>query len=132
MYLYGATMRFEGKNYQIFIDLEEVARWRKQNAIHNWMVENVQDGVDNCALYYLDKSNLEKLLAKCEKILKNPTPETAMEVLPTVQGFFFGGTDLNLKYEWEWYMDGIKYTVEVFRDLLKNDKFEYYYYQSSW
>ena len=28
--------------------MEMVGYWRKQNAIHNWFVENVQDGIDDC------------------------------------------------------------------------------------
>ena len=29
----------------------EVLMWRKANAIHNWFVQNVQKGVDDCGVY---------------------------------------------------------------------------------
>lgn len=47
MYLYGATWKMDGETSTSVIKLEEVAYWRKHNAIHNWMVNNVQEGVDN-------------------------------------------------------------------------------------
>jgi len=28
--------------------VEEVGYWRKANQIHNWFVENVQNGIDEC------------------------------------------------------------------------------------
>lgn len=47
-------------NKQIPIDLskvtyidEQVAYWRKANAIHKWFVDNVQEGNDNCQSYYV-------------------------------------------------------------------------------
>lgn len=132
MYLFGAIYEFDEETHTSKITLEEVAYWRKQNAIHNWMVENVQRGVDNCASYDFDKSCLKSLLAKCKEVLKNPTAKNAMEILPTKDGFFFGGTDLSEDYELEYYLDGLKYTVEVIEELLKEDKYRYYCYQSSW
>lgn len=132
MYLYGATWKMDGETSTSVITLEEVAYWRKQNAIHNWMVKNVQNEVDNCAMYYLDETHLKKLLVACKQVLENPTVENAMNVLPTVGGFFFGGTDLTCDFELEYYLDGLKYTVKVIRELLANGKYEYYYYTSSW
>ena len=132
MYLYGATQKIEVEPLKIKITLEEVAYWRKQNAIHNWFVKNVQYDVDKCALYSVSKKHLKKLLVECKKVLENPTFENAMRFLPTVDGFFFGGTDLSQDYEMEYYLDGLKYTVKTIRELLKDEKFEYYYYQSSW
>ena len=132
MYLYGAVHKIDGETCTSEINLKEVAYWRKHNAIHNWMVENVQHGVDNCALYYLDDTHLKKLLVACKQVLENPTAENAMRILPTVDGFFFGGTDLNCEYELEYYLDGLKYTVEAIRELINDDTYDYYYYHSSW
>ena len=132
MYLYGGSVSFDKEDYTSTIKLEEVAYWRKQNAIHNWIVQNVQDGIDNCALYYVDVEDLKKLLLICRKILENPTVENAMELLPTKEGFFFGGTDLTDEFEFKYYINGLKHTVEVIRKLLKENNFEFYYYRSSW
>ncbi len=131
-YLYGANMTIDAETVTSEIHLEEVAYWRKQNAIHKWMVDNVQDGVDNCAMYVLDTSHLKRLLVECKKVLENPTPENAMKCLPTVSGFFFGGTDLTDEFELEYYLSGLKYTVEIIRELLKENMYDFYYYHSSW
>jgi len=37
-------------NKVVTIELD-YAYWRKANQIHNWFVENVKDGVDNCGNY---------------------------------------------------------------------------------
>lgn len=132
MYLYGVTRIIDGESCTSVIKLEEVAYWSKHNAIHNWMVKNVQDNTDNRALYALDENCLKKLLESCCKVLRNPTVENAMKTLPTLDGFFFGGTDLTDDYELEYYLNGLKYTVGVIRELLKDGKYEYYYYQASW
>ena len=131
MYLYGATWKFDEETHKTEITLTEVAYWRKQNAIHNWIVENVQDNVDNCAMYYLDDRHLKKLLLACRQVLEKPTVENAMSILPTKAGFFFGGTDLTDDFELEYYLEGLKYTVKRIRELLDNG-YEYYYYTSSW
>ena len=131
-YLYGATHKFDGETCSSEIKLEEVAYWSKHNAIHNWFVKNVQDNVDNMAMYSLTEDHLKKLLSTCCKVLKCPTVDNAMNVLPTKSGPFFGGTDLNDDYELEYYLDGLKYTVKVIKELLKDGEYEYYYYQSSW
>lgn len=132
MYLYGATIKIDGESCSHEIKLEEVGYWRKQNAIHAWFVKNVQNGEDNCATYDLGEQSLKNLLVACNQVLNNPTVENAMAVLPTQGGFFFGGTDLTNEFELEYYLDGLKYTVKMIKELLKNDNYDYYCYQSSW
>ena len=132
MYLYGANLKIDGESVSHEINLEEVAYWRKHNAIHAWMVKNVQRDVDNCAMYSLSESTLKELLVVCNKVLANPTADNAMSLLPTQSGFFFGGTDLTEEFELEYYLDGLKYTVSVIKNLMKDSKYDYYCYQSSW
>ena len=132
MYLYGATHKFDGETLSSEITLEQVAYWRKHNAIHAWFVKNVQRDEDNCAMYELTEQSLKNLLMACNEVLNNPTVENAMAVLPTQEGFFFGGTDLTDEFELEYYLDGLKYTVEVIKELLNDNKYDYYCYQSSW
>ena len=132
MYLYGATHKFDGETFSSEITLEQVAYWRKHNAIHAWFVKNVQRDEDNCAMYELTEQSLKNLLMACNEVLNNPTVENAMAVLPTQEGFFFGGTDLTDKFELEYYLDGLKYTVEVINELLIDNRYDYYCYQSSW
>ena len=131
MFLYGANRRYDSESRKEKINMEEVMYWRKQNAVHKWFVDNVQNGTDNCAMYFLTYDDLKQLLALCNKVLKNPTVENAMEVLPTKDGFFFGGTDLSLDYEMDYYLEGIKATVKGIRELF-NENYDFFYYCSSW
>ena len=131
MFLYGAHRTINLEDRKARIKLEEEMYWRKHNAIHNWMVENVQNGVDNCAMYCLSEYHLRALLVECIKVLKNPTVENAMEILPTKKGFFFGGTDLTDDLEMEYYLDGLKATVKAIYEILKKD-YDYFVYNSSW
>ena len=43
--------------------------WRKANQIHNWFVENVQDGDDDCGEYDVATSDIESLLATCNRLI---------------------------------------------------------------
>jgi hypothetical protein len=134
----------------------EIMYWRKANAIHKWFVDNVQDGNDDCGTYYVDSDQLKELLDICNKIIDNSrlvkakivngykiehgksTPimvdgETiedntvAAELLPTQNGFFFGGTDYD-----QYYYQDIKETIEGLTEALKDDDGGDFYYHSSW
>lgn len=138
---------------------EEVAYWRKANAIHAWFVSNVQDGVDDCRDYEVGYDKIKELLNVCEEVLagsklidgKVSTGYTyengkqkheyedgkviedtsvAEELLPTQGGFFFGSTDYN-----QHYIEDVTYTRDVCKKLLKDrdDGAEgYLVYHSSW
>jgi hypothetical protein len=107
----------------------EAMYWRKANAIHRWFVDNIQDGVDNCAEYYVDIKYLTELRDLCKRVLEDP--EKAMELLPPKSGFFFGSAVID-----EFFIDDLTNTVErfdYFLDLpeVKDHKISFYYH-SSW
>lgn len=139
---------------------EEIGYWRKANQIHNWFVEHVQDGEDDCCYHNeVTKEILEELLDTCEKVLascelipakiKNgytfdasgnrvydytdglivKDSSIAEKLLPSCEGFFFGGTDYN-----EYYVDDIKNTIDIITRTLETTDFEkeMIYYVSSW
>src|SRR3982751_6350886 len=91
--------------------IESAAYWRKANAIHNWFVENVQDGTDDCGYYYAEASKLKELIAECKKVLASK--DNAAELLPTTSGFFFGGTDYD-----EWYFQSMEDTIQQLEEAL--------------
>lgn len=105
--------------------VEEVAYWRKANQIHNWFVQNVQGGIDNCQNSYVSREKLEELLDVCSKVIAdNSLAET---ILPTGSGFFFGSTEYD-----EWYYTDVSNTIEYLTEILSDedaDEFEYY---ASW
>lgn len=137
--------------------IEDVAYWRKANHIHQWFVDNVQEGEDDCKEYYVSRDDLQTLLDTCIKVLDNSKlvkgniekvmeiekngkliekekeiqkiedPSTAIELLPTQEGFFFGGTDYD-----EYYYNDLVYTRDTLTELLKEKDSGDFYYQSSW
>ena len=138
---------------------EEVGYWRKANHIHNWFVENIQDGEDDCDYHReVTEEDLRELLHVCQTVLNSskmvdgvinngykfengnmiPIVEdgcvlddtsVAEELLPTASGFFFGGTDYD-----EYYVEDIKKTIDIVNNVLKTTDFDtqMIYYRSSW
>ena len=102
-----------------------VAYWRKANQIHNWFVTNVQRGEDDCGEYYVSREKLSQLLRDCTLAITNKDPN----ILPPVDGFFFGGTDID-----EWYWKDLMNTINQIQPLLdrKDTDSLSFYYQSSW
>jgi hypothetical protein len=106
--------------------VELVGEWRKFNALHKWFVDNVQEGVDDCRETYVDESDLKMLLETLNYVLDNK--DTAEDILPTAQGFFFGNDEMDNNY---W--NNIKFTIIWLKDLLEEDnKGASFYYRSSW
>jgi hypothetical protein len=100
--------------------------WRKANAIHDWFVQNVQSGEDDCREYYVQKEKLEKLVLHISKVLNDNL--LAEHLLPTCSGCFFGSDDYD-----DYYFECLQKTKDRIEQLLKSldDNWEFYY-QSSW
>jgi len=109
---------------------EEIAYWRKANAIHGWFVREIQGGVDECQRADVRLEQLKELKSLCERVLENNS--LAEELLSPQSGFFFGSYDID-----EWYLDGLEYTRDMLNDLFNepkpdDDYWTTYHYQSSW
>lgn len=137
----------------------EVAYWRKANQIHNWFVNNIQDGTDDSGSYEVTKADIIILLALCKTVKNNSElvsgnivngyrydneyhkipiiqvgktiedPSIAIRLLPTTTGFFFGSNEYD-----EYYMESINYTIETLEKILIETDFEkeMLVYSSSW
>lgn len=107
-----------------------VAYWRKANQIHNWFVQNVQKGEDDCRTYHVSREQLRELGELCQKVAEKGDPEYAAAHLPTGSGFFFGGTDYD-----EYYFEQVDWTAKRLAELADlpdgMDGFDFYY-SSSW
>ena len=115
-----------------------VGYWRKANAIHNWFVQNVQDGRDECQKSYVSPQNLRDLREACQAVLatKNNSLVSISEVavengLAPKAGFFFGGTEYD-----EYYYGDLEYTIKTIDRLEAVGLFDNAWtdieYQASW
>jgi hypothetical protein len=107
------------------------AYWRKANHIHNWFVENVQDGVDECQRSYVFRDQIQELVSLCEQVIKIEVGKVGKEaaaLLPTKSGFFFGSTDYD-----EYFIADVEETIRQLKPLL-TPAFDgcAFYYRSSW
>ncbi len=119
----------------------EIASWRKANAIHNWFVQHVQDGDDDCDRYKVGLDDLLELKKVCEIVRCDPDNITEEAVrkargnLPTKDGFYFGSTDYN-----RYYFEMVDYTIGIIdaieKELKEEEKKGIWYselfYDSSW
>ena len=106
----------------------QIGYWRKDNAIHNYFVEVCGGGVDECQEIYVDIKSAKELIKRCEKILEDHS--FAKILLPTCEGFFFGGQEYD-----EWYFNAIKYTLDLMRKVVKfveENKGYVIVYEASW
>ncbi len=107
-----------------------VAYWRKANAIHDWFVKNVQDGVDECQTSYVPHEKLEELRNTADVAItmyESGNKEAAAKLLPPASGFFFGSTDVD-----GYYLQDLKNTVEQIDRVLPSAEDYTFYYHSSW
>lgn len=88
-----------------------VAYWRKANQIHNWFVENCQNGEDDCREYDVSCDSLVQLVELCKKVLKNK--KLAEKLLPVRGGIFFGSNDYD-----DYYFQNLKDTISKIEPVL--------------
>jgi len=108
-----------------------VGYWRKANAVHNWFVQNVQSGEDNCARYYVSPEKLKELRKDCKDALDlylKGDKNGSSDILEPTSGFFFGSTEID-----DWYAKDLSNTIEII-DKCLSGKFDGYdfFYRSSW
>ena len=152
--MYMFHTKLENINYEYDSLFKEVYYWRKANAIHQWFVDNIQNGNDDCEDYRVTQKDLQILIdtlrdvynSLCNKemitkkvqdgsieyeikVFKEEDLEIAKQLLPTQEGFFFGGTQYD-----EYYFEDIKKTLNDLQIINECFDFEnnYLIYGSSW
>lgn len=115
------------KGYQVKSFRVWACDWRKANQIHEWFVQNVQGGEDDCKEYIVDTGQLAELVELCQKVLANH--ELAEELLPPQAGFFFGSQDID-----EYYFEDLQDTIKKLTPFITDPSWASwdFYYQSSW
>jgi hypothetical protein len=135
---------------------EEVAYWRKFNALHKYFVDNYGGGNDDCQEIYISTQDLRDLLEVLNQVLgilegadkvSNTTKDwkgnevqyftydcldQINDIFPPTDGFFFGSTDIN-----DWFKKDVENTIEVISALIaeyeENPETSFsFYYQASW
>ena len=103
--------------------------WRKANAIHNYFVQTLGGGVDECQEMYVPRETLIELRERCQKVIASDNmEEMAEEVgLETVSGFFFGDNEYS-----DWYKEDLKLTIEICDHVLALPEEYSLHYQASW
>ena len=116
-----------GLDMMLIYEDNQIASWRKANAIHKWFVDNVQDGVDDCGDYKVTKEQLIELHNVCNDVLADPN--LAEQLLPTQGGFFFGETKYGMNYT-----NDLEYTKRIIDEILEYKSYclNDLYYSSSW
>lgn len=102
---------------------EQVMYWRKANSIHDWFVENVQEGEDDCKEYYIDPDTLCVFIELCKNTIKQIKEGVSDDKLDLPSGL---SNDLD-----DHYINELQRTVNTIEPLLyigDND----FYYESSW
>ena len=131
---FDGKVRKDIKPERISHIVEEVGYWRKANHIHNWFVEKVQEGRDECQESYVSIEQLEELRDLCKVVVEKKDEEFSKENLPTESGFFFGSTEYD-EYYYSGCEDTIKFIDEIIKDEGNNPEGAYggdFYYQASW
>ena len=118
------------RNFLSRTTMYQIGYWRKANAVHKYFVDNCAGGEDDCKPVWVSDVTLRRLKEYCDEILKDKSKEKAKKLLPTTEGFFFGGTEYD-----DWYFKDLKYTSDLIADILdflnKNHDYEIYY-EASW
>lgn len=112
----------------------EIAYWRKANHIHKWIMDTCGSGDEEEYEVDISFEQLMELKELCEKVIADNSK--AEELLPTTEGFFFGGTEYD-----EYYFEWTKSTIEML-DKIHNNKvqeklngkkvFDTFKYYASW
>ncbi len=91
---------------------EQLCYWRKANQIHNWFVNNIQNGVDDCEEYIVSLPEIKQLMDVCYEVMTDNSK--AKELLPTTEGFFFGGGGYD-----EFYYTQVTNTYKILKELVE-------------
>jgi len=99
---------------------EEICYWRKANAIHGWFTR-LKHWDEESQSITVSQNELQKLVQICSEVLADNSK--AKDLLPTHEGFFFGG----LNYD-DYYYNTLRQTIDELIDIKDCP----YIYEASW
>jgi hypothetical protein len=110
---------------------EDVAYWRKFNALHGYIVTNFANQVDDCKEVQLTREDLINILDMLIEI-RDANYECADELMPPVAGCFFGPNEVD-----EFYIHEVERTIRILQDEIDDleddsDTWVTFTYLASW
>lgn len=150
----GNNVREDIKPERIVYIVEKVAYWCKFNALHNWIIDNCAEGIDDCQEIYISNETIKELhktLKKARKVLSKAGMKKARirtgwdingdtvevdvydcedeikDILPPTSGCFFGSIQID-----EYYKNQVEKTIQIIDNLLIEDAEGDFYYHASW
>lgn len=99
-----------------------IVMWRKAHIIHEWFVENVQSGNDDCGNYYVSRSQIKDLIFYCKSFLDGQAKLSEQQNTEYVDGL----DHYYLKFNFEKTIEKMEQALQSFDD---DWMFEY---ASSW
>ena len=131
--------KIEEKKNELGCHTRPIVYWRKANMIHSWFYRHFCINDKACLEgVYVDYDDLLKLRETCEEVVKLITDtvedsynfvltegevfERVNELLPPMDGFFFGDTEINDNY-----LNKVKFTIKEINKIPEGvfDKFKY-------
>ncbi len=112
----------------------EFIYWRKANHIHRWLVDNVQDGIDDCEEYPV---SLEQMITFYDQLVQARLTRDA-SIFPPSEGFFFGSNSID-EYYWNEILETIRKLesdITIIKKLKETNQLDTYkntfFYRASW
>lgn len=139
---------------------EQVGYWRKANEIHDWFVNEIQDGVDDCNYHReVTRQDFERLRDTCQKIVSETRlvegkvingyniDKNGKEIPIEIDGLIVEDDSLcrhllpttsgfffgSTQYD-QYYIEDLKHTIQICEEVLQTTNFDeqMVYYCSSW
>lgn len=127
---YGSTELVKKKLKNVkHIDCE-VGYWRKANAIHQYFLDKCGNGHDNGVDLFPSNADLLELKQICLELLGyygKKFQQKAAELLPTIDGFFWGSTEYD-----KYYRADLRNTVKIINKLHLDDEYIQVVYNANW
>lgn len=110
--------------------IERIGEWHNANAIHQWFVNNIQNGKDDGKEYNFTATKANQLIYACQRVLEKP--ELAIQLLPSLADPLSVSRFGNAAYD-DLYFIKLEQTINICNTLLaKADNNSTFYYQGSW
>ena len=91
----------------------ELTYFRKVNFLVSYFLGKDYTYYDNCRPLVIHKDQCEDLIQRCKTVLEKKDKNVSLTLLPPIEGFFFGSTDID-----EHYYKNVEKVKTQFEDLV--------------